>query len=101
MTAIAKLARRVLRRRQAYRRKFLRDDGRALDVDAEVILADLAKFCRLHKSTAIYAPLRGVIDPIASARADGRREVILRILEHLHLDDRHLTNLREGADDND
>jgi hypothetical protein len=39
------------------------------------------------------------MDPIASARADGRREVYLRMVEHLHLDERFLTNLREGSND--
>lgn len=83
----------------AYRRKFLGDDGKTLDADSDVILKDLAKFCRAHRSTSIYSTLRGTIDPIASAQAEGRREVYLRIVEHLHLDDRFLVNLREGAKD--
>lgn len=92
--------RRVLQpRRLAYRRKFLRDDGTALDLDAEVILRDLAKFCRAHRSTTVYSRISGQIDPIASAQAEGRREVYLRIVEHLHLDERFLVNLREGARD--
>jgi hypothetical protein len=49
----------------------------------------------------VFSHLRGTMDPIASARADGRREVYLRIIENLHLDERFLVNLREGANDND
>jgi hypothetical protein len=35
------------------------------------------------------------VDPIASAKADGRREVWLRIMAHLHIDERVVFNLTE------
>jgi hypothetical protein len=90
----------ILGRRRAWQRLMMAD-GQRLKPDAEVALKDLARFCRAHRSTAIFSPVRGAIDPIASARADGRREVYLRIIENLHLDERFLVNLREGANDND
>lgn len=55
--------------------------------DADVVLSDLAEFCRAHKSTAHP-------DTHVAARLDGRREVWLRIQEHLQLDDETLWKLR-------
>lgn len=90
--------RKVGGRRRAWQRLLLGDDRRP-SADAEIVLKDLARFCRAHHSTAVYSHVRGAMDPIASARADGRREVWLRIVENLHLDERFLTNLREGPTD--
>jgi hypothetical protein len=94
---IAKL---IFRRRQAWQATMLNERGE-LTPDGRVIMRDLARFCRAHRSTAVFSHIRGVLDPLASARADGRREVYLRIVENLHLDERFLVNLREGANDND
>ena len=56
---------------------------------AEVVLKDLARFCRAHKST-FHA------DPRAHAVAEGRREVWLRLQEHLRLTDDQLWDLYSG-----
>jgi hypothetical protein len=45
---------------------------------ADEVLRDLAKFCRAHTSTFHT-------DPRVSAQLDGRREVWLRITDHLNL----------------
>ena len=90
--------RKVGGRRRAWQRLML-DDQRQATPDAEIALKDLARFCRAHQPTAVYSHVRGAMDPIASARLDGRREVWLRIVENLHLDERFLTNLREGPSD--
>lgn len=90
----------IFSRRLAWQRLLLRDKD-SLTPDAEIVLKDLARFCRAHRSTAVYSQVRGTLDPLASARLDGRREVWLRIVEHLHLDDRFLVNLREGVTDNE
>lgn len=51
-----------------------------LNSDAAIqVLMDLAKFCRAHEST-FHA------DPRIHALMEGRREVWLRIAEHLNLD---------------
>jgi hypothetical protein len=92
------LRRKVLKRRIAWQQLMLGEGGE-LSPNAEIVLKDLARFCRAHRSTAVYSQIRGAMDPIASARADGRREVYLRIVENLHLDERFLTNLREGPSD--
>lgn len=49
----------------------------------ELVLADLAKFCRAHDTT--FHP-----DPRVAAQLDGRREVWLRIQQHLQLTDTQL-----------
>jgi hypothetical protein len=50
---------------------------------ADIVLRDLAQFCRAHEST--FHP-----DPRAHAVAEGRREVWLRIQNHLQLSDEEL-----------
>lgn len=84
---------RAKQRKQAYRTALM--DGDDLSAAGRVIMNDLAKFCRAHKSTSMYSAVAGAFDPMASAQAEGRREVWLRILEHLHLEDRFITNIRE------
>lgn len=76
-----------LRRRQtAYRRVFDREN-----VYTNEVLRDLAKFCRAHDST-FHA------DHAMSDRLDGRREVWLRIQQHLNLTDEELWKLYHGKD---
>ncbi|MEO2141048.1 MAG: hypothetical protein ABGX63_02585 [bacterium] len=62
---------------------FLRHRGQAYTrlfqgVHSEVVLADLAKFCRANEST--FNP-----DPRLEGVLQGRREVWLRIANHLNL----------------
>jgi hypothetical protein len=75
-------AREWLRSRQlAYQRVFL-----GHGIDTEIVLHDLAKFCRAHESTFH-------IEHSASDRLDGRREVWLRIQHHLQLTDQQLWDI--------
>lgn len=57
---------------------------------AEVVLKDLARFCRAHSSTMH-------VDPRAHALAEGRREVWLRLQNHLQLTPDQLWELYQGA----
>ena len=59
---------------------------------ADIVLKDLARFCRAHDST---------FDPDARlhALAEGRREVWLRIASHLRLTPDQLWALYDGRDD--
>lgn len=59
-------------RKRAYQLTFTTETGKD-------VLADLAKFCRATEST--FHP-----DPRVAATLDGRREVFLRIQQHLQLD---------------
>lgn len=69
-------------RRYAYRKTF---EGPL----ADVVLTDLARFCRAHEST-FHADAR------AHAVAEGRREVWLRIQKHLQLSPDQLWELYAG-----
>lgn len=90
----------VLGRRQAYRRLFLDAEGK-LTRDAEIVISDLARFCRLHRSTTVVSTVSRQTDVPASFQAEGRREVILRVLGHLHVDDADLVRLTEKEAIND
>jgi len=55
----------------------------------QTVLVDLQRFCRANTSTAHP-------DPYMAARLDGRREVWLRLQQHLRLDDETLWKLYGG-----
>lgn len=74
---------RLAERRGAYCRVF--ELGNPTPDDLQVVLADLAAFCRASAST--FHP-----DPRMAAMLDGRREVFLRIRDHLMLDADALLN---------
>lgn len=69
----------VRERQVAYRLTFEAEQPANMDV-----LIDLARFCRANESTAAF-DRHGAYDTHASARLDGRREVFLRIMQHLGL----------------
>lgn len=72
-------------RRHAYRQTFK-------GPNAEIVLADLARFCRAHEST-FHENAR------AHALAEGRREVWLRLQNHLRLSPDELWRLYSGRPD--
>ena len=74
----------LVRRKRAYQRTFS-----GADADTEMVLKDLAKFCRAHTTTAAK-------DPELMIRLEGRREVWLRIQSHLHVSDDELWKLYGG-----
>lgn len=91
------LQRRVERKR-AYCRLFF-DERRNLKPDAEVVLNDLRKFCRASQSTAQISPITKTLDSHAMALAEGRREVWIRLMTHLHLSDDTFLKSMEVATD--
>lgn len=70
---------------RAFRDALLTADGQTLNPAGEKIMAALAGFCRAHKSCVIVGR-NGQIDTHATAVAEGRREVWLRIQQYLNLD---------------
>lgn len=74
----------LFRRRTAYVATFSSPSG-------EEVLADLARFCRANRPT--FHP-----DPRVAAQLDGRREVWLRIQQHLQLSDADLWRLMGRPD---
>lgn len=86
--------RKLLFRKQSYRRVFLDADGN-VSRDAEIVLADLKRFCRAASSTVVVSPVSKTIDPYAMALAEGRREVWNRLMNQLFLDEKVIHQLSE------
>lgn len=74
----------LMKRRHAYQSTFRAPT-------AETVLADLARFCRANQSTFHT-------DERAHALLEGRREVWLRIVQHLNLTPDELFALYSGVD---
>jgi len=88
---------RILGRSQAWK-ACLTDKSGNLTRSAEIALADLRRFCRGSTSTVTVSPISRTIDPLAMAMAEGRREVWLRIVNYLELDERTISALREESE---
>lgn len=82
---------RLLGRRWAYRAVFT-EDGVALRVAAQQVLADLRDFS--FARTSAFDP-----DPVIMARRQGRRDVWLRISNYLNLDEAQVQWLMEIDDE--
>jgi hypothetical protein len=69
----------------AYQTALLAGDRETPTAAGSVILADLRAFCRADASCVVLGK-DGRIDTHATAVAEGRREVWLRLIDHLRLD---------------
>lgn len=74
----------ILTKRHDYRATFGTDAERT--AAQEKVMLDLARFCYAYKPTTMKSPL-GTVDPIASAVAEGRRQVWLRLIGFLQTSD--------------
>jgi hypothetical protein len=84
----------TIRKRDVIKRGMLDDKGDFLPW-ARVLMHDLGKFCYMNKTHVKVSKLSGRIDPIASAVAEGRREVYLRIIEILNFTDENALKMIE------
>lgn len=84
----------TLRKRDIIRQGML-DDHDNFQPWARVLMHDLGKFCYLGRPTTKVSKITGSVDPIACAVAEGRREVLLRILEMLRFSDDKALNMIE------
>lgn len=84
---------RLITRRMHYRHTFSADNR-----SAQIVLADLRKFCKAGQP-ALVVGQNGQTDVYATGMMAGRQEVFWRIAHHLHLDDAQLLNLKESIDD--
>jgi hypothetical protein len=66
------------------------------NISAEIVLGDLAVFCGAQQSS-VRVNGQGCVDPYAMAVAEGRREVLLRILAMLEMDQSKLWRLAQQA----
>lgn len=87
--AINMLRQRSIFRARSYRAVFALDG--VIDRDREIVLADLRDF-GFANSTTFHA------DPHIAARRQGRREMWLRIVQHLNLDEAQIQKLVELDD---
>lgn len=87
-------ARLWIRRRQDYAACFKNAAGMALTEPGLAVIRDLAQFCGAYKSTARHTATN-MIDPLAMARAEGRREVYLHIQRRLRLTDEQILDAME------
>jgi hypothetical protein len=76
-------------RMRAYKEVFRQPDG-SLTPAAEVVLADLKKFCRADRSTHSFGG-----KPTDMAVAEGRREVWLRLMSFLNMTEADFYHLKE------
>lgn len=88
------LRRFIQKRRTAYRAVFT---GPA----ADIVLADLRKFCRADRAPAMASQITGTIDPIATGIAIGRQEVWHRIAQNVHISDEDLYRLVNATQEGD
>ena len=87
-------ATRWLRKRNSYRACFLDKTGE-LTPPGQVVVRDLALFCDAYRTTVKVSPITGNVDPIASAVAQGRRDVWLRLQGNLDLRDKAVLQAME------
>jgi hypothetical protein len=78
--------------RRAWQQAFLSDDG-TLNDNGKRAMKDLAHFCYANRSCIKMSPKSGTIDPIATAIAEARREVFLRITQAMNLEEKELQRL--------
>lgn len=85
------ITKRIFRLRAAYRAIF------APGPAADIVMADLRKFCRGTSTPAVVSPITQTVDPLATGIAIGRQEVWHRICQNLHLDDADLYKFVEKS----
>jgi hypothetical protein len=83
---------RLHRRAFAYRALF-KTPGGDLGPAAEIVMRDLAHYCRANVTSLQYSKVTGMADPIATAFAEGRRDVYNRILGQLQLSPEHIERI--------
>lgn len=85
----------LLGRKRAYRRVFMPNGE--LSPDAKLVMADLAQFCHVGRSTFRVSPVTKQADSHAMALAEGRREVFLRLHQTLNFDESSVLDMTEEA----
>lgn len=78
--------------RESFRAAFR--DGNPAPAHARAVLDDLRDFCRAETSCIVIGK-DGRVDTHATAVAEGRREVYLRIMQTLNLPDETLHKMKE------
>lgn len=74
------------RRQAAYKNTFCGDTA-APHVSAQQVLADLRKFAHIDEGGLIVSPVTRMTDPHATCYRAGLRDMYLRIVAHLGIDE--------------
>lgn len=74
------------KRQLAYLRTFF-GDGSTPHVHAQDVLADLRKFARIDDGGIVVSPITRMTDPHATCYRAGLRDMYLRIVAHLGIDE--------------
>lgn len=77
---------RLHRKRLAYERTFCDDQGE-IHVEARRVIADLKRFCHIDSGGMVISPISRTVDPYASMYRAGLRDVYLRIIKMIHLEE--------------
>ena len=80
--------------RQRFRALFWDGNRGKDDGNVAAVLGDLREFCRADSSCVVIGK-DGRVDTHATAVAEGRREVYLRIIQTLNLSDATLNKMKE------
>lgn len=92
---------RMQTRASSYRALFVRPGGAELTQAAEVVMRDLARYCYAGKSTLKVSHVTQQSDPIATAFAEGRRDVWLRITAMCNLTDEQIARIATSRSNDD
>ena len=79
----AKVARKV----DLFKRVFNTEDGRA-------VLAEMKAFCYTGKTTAMVSPKTATVDPYATLYNEGKRTVLLHILNLCDMDTQEINRMK-------
>lgn len=89
-------ARRFLSKRHSYRDCFCGPDG-SLSRAGAAVMRDLAQYSGAYRTTFRVSPVTRQADPLAMARAEGRREMFLRMQAMLKLPDEEFLKAIEDS----
>lgn len=87
----------LLRRRLAYIRTFYGDGSRP-HPEAERVLEDLKRFCGINRGGIVVSPVTRSVDPYATHYRAGQRDVYLRIVKFLNLDETEIGDHSDRAE---
>ncbi len=76
----------AMARAVAYRRTFF-GDTQAPHINGEKVLADLRRFAHIDDGGIVVSPVQRMTDPYATCYRAGLRDMYLRIVGHLGLDE--------------
>lgn len=94
LDGLSERARRFLNKRLSFRECFLTPGG-DLTTAGAAVMRHLARKAQMFNEVSHRSPITGVIDPLAMARAEGRRDIYRYLQTMLELPDRAILESME------